>query len=316
VVIANTDTLAIYDAGWNLLRRVSHPWTAGVHDILAEEDGIWITCTHADLLVKIDWNGRLLRAWDWREDGGLVAELGLPPLPFVDRAVDHRDPDARVSGVRNVVHLNAISRGREGWLLSFGRILSPATYRKHAWDARYRQLVTAAGAGRWMPRSLLALRGRLGSAESMYGGSTSCIVLLPDDGAAKVLHRTSGGREPNHNVLQLDDGLVYNDTNSASVVLAPLDRSEVRRVVPIPGQPGFVRGLAHLGGRIVLVGSQAPAAIYEVDLDQGRILSHCELGTAGEAIYALCRLPPEFGAGPAGAHGDVTGRPEATAVGP
>lgn len=33
-------------------------------------------------------------------------------------------------GVHNTVHLNAVSRSPEGLLLSFGRILSPAAYKK------------------------------------------------------------------------------------------------------------------------------------------------------------------------------------------
>ena len=53
VVVANTDSLWIFDKSWNISNRITHPLMSGVHDILAEEDGIWITCTHVDLLIKV-----------------------------------------------------------------------------------------------------------------------------------------------------------------------------------------------------------------------------------------------------------------------
>lgn len=72
------------------------------------------------------------------------------------------------------------------------------------------------------------------------------------------------------------------------------------RFVEIPGDPSFVRGLVQLDDNSLIVGSQAPAAIYEVDLQSCRVTSALPVdGEPNESIYAICVLPAEFADPPA-----------------
>ena len=53
--------------------------------------------------------------------------------------------------------------------------------------------------------------------------------------------------------------------------------------------------MAHLRGLEFLVGSQFPAAVYEVDLETFRVRAEYALnGEANESVYGVCLLPDEF----------------------
>ena len=293
LVVANTDSLTVFDPTWKVAAKLSDPLMGGVHDVLAEEDGIWVTCTHADLLLKLDWSGRRLSCWTWRQATKLAAELGFQHPPAFDGSRDYRDPDSKRGGVRNIVHLNAVSRGSEGLLLSFGRVLSTEAYRKQMVESFLTKVALAFRLRRWAHASPFhALeRLRVPGLRGKFYGSRSCLVLLRPDGTTKILRWDNQALEPNHNVVQVGPRMVYNDTNNHRVVAVGVGPKRDERRVTIPGAPPFVRGLAHLRDQVMLVGSQAPTAIYAVDLATGRIESSCELKSGREAVYAIACLP-------------------------
>jgi hypothetical protein len=292
IVIANAERLFLFDAAWKPCGQISHPWFGGIHDILAEEDGIWVTCTSADLLVKVDWNGEIVGEWEWRRDKELARALGLGGIPHVRRDLDYRDPNSMRRGVPNAVHLNGIARGPGGLLLSFGRILSPKHYRKQRWTGVLGAIAVAAGvkARPHRPKSALVTDhvGRM-------AGCSSGVVLLQENWKSEVLLRVEGTSVPNHNVAQIGETIAYNDSNGGRIVAVALDGVSPDRSVTIPGNPSFARGLAQLDRTRFLVGSQAPAAIYLVDLAAGRVDTTFLLnGEATESVYGLCILPKRF----------------------
>lgn len=289
LVIANTERLLVFDPYWKLVGDITHPLMGGVHDILAEPDGIWITCTNADLLLKLNWTGKMVADWEWRVDRSLIAGFGFRSLPKVDRTLDYRDPESMRDAVRNVVHLNAVTRGPNGLLLSFGRILSAGAYRKQRVMSVLGQLARPLGI-KSRPH-----RPAQGLPVSKVEGSSFALVLRHEDGSSKMLKHAAGTNVPNHNVIQIDNWLVYNDSNAGEVVVSALDERSSDRRVQIPGQPSFPRGLVQLGRGHVLVGSQAPAAIYQVDLAAGRVVSTFLLdGEPNESVYGICLIPPSF----------------------
>jgi hypothetical protein len=292
IVIANAEQLFLFDDAWKPCGEISHPWFGGIHDILAEADGIWVTCTSADLLVKIDWNGEILADWEWRRDEALARALGLGGIPQVRRDLDYRDPGSMRRGVRNAVHLNGIARGSSGLLLSLGRILSRKHYRKQRWTSVLGAMAAVAGmkARPHRPKSALVTEhvGRM-------AGCSSGVVLLRENGKSELLLRGEGTSVPNHNVAQAGETLAYNDSNGGRTVAVALDGLSPDRSVTIPGNPSFARGLAQLDGNRFLVGSQAPAAVYLVDLAASRVDATFPLdGEANESVYGLCILPEGF----------------------
>jgi hypothetical protein len=266
----------------------------GIHDILVEDDGVWVTCTASDLLLKLDWEGQVRVEWEWRQDRGLRQALGLPGVRPIRRELDYRDPSVARDAVSNTVHLNGVSRCPEGLLLSFGRILSRRNQlRRRVQGAIARSQVIKHGL------SLMGRRSPAGSPHQETGrvaGSSYALVRLSEAQRADVLLRTPNVTVPNHNAIWIDGWVVYNDTNASEVAAVCLDTGE-RRSVTIPGLPPFVRGLQHLGGFQFLVGAQRPAAVYRVDVMAQRVLGGLDLGgSATEAVYGIATVPDGFDA--------------------
>jgi hypothetical protein len=298
LVICNSDSVFVLDSRLREVAAFSHPLAGAIHDVLAEEDGIWVTCSNADLLIKLDWQGRLDATWSWREDSSLVRALGFRSLPPTDLTLDYRDPRVLQGGVHNIVHLNGVTRSPEGLLLSFGRVLSRREVGRRSLKARLGGPVGRLGLVRRPPPKSEAT-----PAGAVTGSSFAIVLLHAGDGlqrgAAELLLREDGIAVPNHNVLAAGGLIVYNDTNRGRLVAFERDTGRERVAVPVPGDPSFVRGLARLDNGVVLVGSQRPLAVHAIDLNQGELVASYELdGAPNESVYAVCPLPAGFAGGP------------------
>jgi hypothetical protein len=264
LVVANAERLFVFDTTWRLLGEFSDRLMADIHEVLADERGIWVAATGCDMLLLVGWDGKLEHAWTFRKDKQLLKELGFrrSSLPAVDPDADIRDPRTRSAG-HDRLHLNSLGRGPEGLLLSFGRVIVDD--------------------------------------EDPIRGVTSALVRLTQDGwlrrppRVSILHRRPGAAVPNHNVAEDGDVLVYNDSNRSCLVAVDRRLGEEVCVVPIPGDPPYVRGLARVGPGLWLVGSQAPLAVYAVDLRQAEVVAEYPLGgIQDETVFGICVLPDEF----------------------
>lgn len=289
MIVTNTDTLFVFDSTWTKLGELSHPLMGSVHDVLAEDDAVWVTCTHADLLLKVDWQGNPLDSWSWRSDPDLVSALGLRRVRPFDDGVDYRDPLQLQGGVYNIVQLSSVVRCSEGLLLTFGRILT----RK---ELRLRRLRAAVG------RVTARFEIRKPAPEPPWRPrSSSAVVLLREvdgrlaDARAELLLHVQDVFVPNHNALEAGDLVVYGDSNGSRLVAVDRTTGREEIAVAIPGDPPFVRGLARLADGTLLVGSQKPLALYAVDLAAGRVVAEYPLdGAPNESSHAIAVLPPAF----------------------
>ena len=287
VVVANTERLLVYDSRWRPVADLGHPLVGGIHDVLATEEGLWVASTSADLVVKLGWDGELLDVWEWRLDRPLVRALGFRRVPPVDRSRDYRDPESMRRGVPNLVHLNGLGRGVDGVLVSLGRVQSVADFRRYRLRGVLGAIASTLGVKRRRrPRPTVRPRE--------VPGSSSALVAMRHDGTSELLCRVGEISVPNHNVHREGEVLVYNDSNGSRLVGHPLGRDR-QFAVEIPGDPGFVRGLAHLGGLEFLVGNQEPLALYRVDLGAERVMGRILLGgVEHESTYGICLLPDSF----------------------
>ena len=298
LVVANSERLFVIDPSWRVVNEITHPWTSAIHDVYAERAGIWITCTNCDLLMKVSWEGQILDSWSWRSDRRLVRALGFHSVPRFRPNVDYREPRAMRGGAYNIVHMNGVSRGRQGLLLSFGRVLSPAMLRKRRVDAYLGRAATKLGIPprRERPREESPFVQGQGIA-----GSSFAIVRLGDaetaSRQARIVLRQNGVNVPNHNVFETPDGkLVFNDSNRGALVLRDPGPGAVEAAVPTPGSArSFLRGLAVLPDGTFLVGDQAPPAVHRIDLTAGRVVSSFPFeGPEHESVYGVAVLPDAF----------------------
>jgi len=130
LALANTERVLIFDSNWRLKNEITHPLMAGIHDLLADPEGIWVTCTSADLLVRVSWEGDLVSVWEWRADARLRTQLGFKQLARVNRGIDFRDPESSRSAPRNLAHLNSIHHSGDRILVSLGRVIPPHSYKR------------------------------------------------------------------------------------------------------------------------------------------------------------------------------------------
>ena len=289
-VLANADTLFLYDERWSRIGEITHPLLGSVHDLLVEPEGIWITCTNADLLVRMGWDGELLDQWSWRSAPELVAELGLRPVPRFEPTLDFRDPKVVQGGVHNIVHLNSVSRSDEGLVLSFGRVLGARMVRNRMVKGLLGRAAARLGVVRRRNIPIEAIPA------NRLAGSSYVVVGLREAEPRQpvILYREAGIHVPNHNATKTGDCLVFNDTNRGRLVLHDLSGKQGRSV-EIPGSPSFARGLVALGASVYVVGSQAPLALHVVDLERETVLRSIPLGgLERESVFSVCVLPDGF----------------------
>lgn len=286
VVVANTERLLLFDLEGRPIRNITHPWFGGIHDLHADPEGIWVCCTNADLLAKVSWEGEIIADWEWRRQADLRAAFRLPRLPPVDRTLDYRDPRTMLSGVRNLVHLNGVAPARDsGLVLSFGRVLSPARYRRARFECRLGAVARRSG-------PVVSGGRRSRSAVRRIPGSSSAIVRLRSHGRTEILAREKKVGVPNHNVWLEGRSLLYNDSNSGRLTVKALDGRGKAQAIPIPGKAPFVRGLARVDATTFLVGSQGPATVHRIDLRRAVVTDTFPLGECpAEAVFAIRALP-------------------------
>ena len=295
LVVCNSDSVFVVDDRLGLFSTFTHPLAGAIHDVLAEEAGIWVTCTNADLLARFTWDGELTETWTWRDDAPLVRELGFDSLPPLDLSLDYRDPRVLQSGVTNIGHVNGVARGSDGLLVSLGRILSPVEVARRRKMARLGSIAARLGVTRKRkPDTSPTPAGKI-------PGSSSAIVRRGDDGSAVQLMRKAVVDVPGHNVLERDGTMLYNDTHRGRLVAFDETREVETASVRIPGDPSFARGLAHWHDDVYLVGSQRPLAVHGVDVALGAVTATFELdGAENESVYAIALLPDTFAQAPRG----------------
>ena len=56
-VLGTHEDITVLDIDWRLVHRFTHPILSSVHDVLADERGIWVTCTRGDSVALFGWDG-------------------------------------------------------------------------------------------------------------------------------------------------------------------------------------------------------------------------------------------------------------------
>jgi hypothetical protein len=322
LAVALNDRVLLLDRDWRPAHVLSHPWMGGVHDIAADDEGLWISCSDNDMVLRLDWDGQLRGSWHWRADRRMRRALGFGWLPPVDRSMDHRDPRER--GLRvDLGHVNAVASDGDAVLVGLGLLRVPMPLLWPYLRERGTRLAARAGFGgaadraielwrrfplakiqaRWFPEDIS--RVTPGARPIDHGGpgepgSTWVVAeLLPGRGGrlrSRVLARHPAAAVPTHNVAAAGGWVVVNETARGRIVALDRETGAVVRSVEIAGDYPFPRGLLPLGDGRYLVGSQGPAALSVVDLAAERVDERVVLpDDRGEAPYAIGFVPSFLG---------------------
>jgi hypothetical protein len=322
LAVAINDRILVLGRDWALTRVLSHRWMGGIHDIAADSNGIWVSCADNDIVLHLDWDGRLLGLWQWRADRRMRRALGFGWLPKLDRRVDHRDPFG--GGLRvDLSHVNAVALDGDALLVGLGLLHPHVQLLWPTLRERLRRVAVGLRLGAPAERAVERWRGSAGgrlTSRALHSdltdvtpgslpftrgvaaapGSTWAIVELRPSTAARpraqIVAREPAGAMPSHNVAVAGGLVVVNDTARARVVALERETGALVHSVQLAGELPFPRGLVRLDDGRFVVGTQNPAALNVVDLAAERVDSRIELqDDRGESPYAIAQVPEGFG---------------------
>lgn len=61
--VATAMSILLYDDNLNRIGEITHPHLGGLHEIYIDDNGIWVTSTLHDLIIKLDFNGKMIEEW-------------------------------------------------------------------------------------------------------------------------------------------------------------------------------------------------------------------------------------------------------------
>jgi hypothetical protein len=272
IVVANYDTLWIYDDDWNVLEQFSHPLFVGMHEIDWDGDHLWITATAIDVVLRVDLETKTVQV-DWDPHAAGTAErLKLPRRPHaVDGSIDYR---VREAPVIDQLHINGVTRFGGTTIVNCGLVRSP--------KGAAQQLADRVRGKLGGDRRQLQRRG-----SSKRGGSL--VVRLNGSAQHEVLVSLPEHDVPTHNGQLLDETRVaVNDSTANTLRVFSLADQRELLALPLPGT--WLRGLEPVDERYVFVGT-APATIRLVDLAAASFTDSLQLSEdPNEAIHGLALL--------------------------
>jgi hypothetical protein len=230
--VATATSILRFDRNLAPLAPLDHPWLAGLHEIVAVDDGIWVTSTVHDLVAKIDYNGRLLDSWWGSECQLLQARLGYASRKLklgLDFEAETFEAEYQQYCREERLHLNVVCEHRGGIYMLSGR--------RNAF-VRIRPL----------PEQIVFVDDTLKSPHN--GIITDAGEILVNNTQTQALH-----------VYSLASGALLRSINTG--ISDEADSEQFAR-------SGWQRGLAHLEGNKYLVGT-SPAAVFEVDIATGAV---------------------------------------------
>jgi hypothetical protein len=265
IVVANYDSLCVFDDDWNALDTLSHPLFVDLHEIDWDGSHLWVSSTQLDALLKVSLDGEVEVAWDphrppFRERFGLRER----PAP-VDGSVDFRvDGEQRI----DECHLNGVVCDGGSLTVTCGlvRIEEPA-------GAPARKVERAPDADGWPKRNRAA------------------VLRVDTSGTHEVLLDFANGAYPVHNgQLVGEKRIAVNDSLDGVLRLYSTDSGQEVQAIEVPGR--WLRGFEPLDDGRALVGT-TPAAIALVGIEQGVVEDRFELSDHPlECVHGLALCPP------------------------
>lgn len=254
--IANYDSIFVYDKKLKLLDRITHPLFAGLHEIEVVKDGIWAASTWIDLLLKVDFKGKLLFYWYYRNDSDFLKKIKSKISPVLDFKNDYRRDLKEGLPVLKMAHINSVRSYRNNKVVvTLGSCMYPKSKGEE----------------------------KLKTKETPWG---YVAMLDTKTKKARLLYKRKLNF-PMHNGQMLSDKLlVLNDSHQMQTLLIDIKTKKIKKKVKIPGT--WLRGLAVRDNRQIFVGS-SPASIYEINLQKDKIVNSINLSqNPNESIHGLC----------------------------
>jgi len=230
--VATATSILKYDSDLNLIGALDNPLLAGLHEMYTDSDGIWVTSTVHDLVLKISLDGEVLDKW-WGSESDLLKNL----FGYSSRELNLE--------------------------MDFGTDSFAEAYDKYCKDERL-HINTV-----WMHKGAVYAFSCWKNSLIRIRPSPEKVVIRDDSLMAphNVIITEQGKVLINNTMRQTLN--VYDLTNGVLLREIPT-RIFGENISEQFAKAGWQRGLSHLEGSKYLVGT-SPAAIFEVDIDTGAV---------------------------------------------
>lgn len=301
LVISNYSSVLFFDRHWNLLRVLTHPSIAAIHEIYFAEDGVWVTSTANDVLARFDADGNLDPLIYMRAQTPLMRKLGGPLKQVIrpnDLLVGKKDFRLRTYfnlDLYDRVHLNSVCRLPDGRLLlslgllvgdyfSFLTNVKTLMLRLNVWEL----FLTM---NRTIRRLLRRDKQMLSDLVVQPAKGKSAIVSLDADGTWQTHLVIDTAQNPSHSVRFLSDGTAaYLNTSHGEIVHFHMHG---RVISSTKVSEKFLRGLLELPDGRLALGSSNNVLIF--DLKTCSIVDRIELSSDSlNSVFDIQIMPPDF----------------------
>jgi hypothetical protein len=233
--VALYHSIGVFDLQFQRKGTLTHPLFAGLHEVFAEGDRLWVAATAIDAALCIDFQGQLQTSWWAREEPFLQNHFGLEPLG-IDKTADNRLRwlAERINKDPSHTHLNAVAVHNGELLVLLNRFGT-------VYNVTQQKIVLAdpeiVGC-----HNLVFLEDR---------------ILINDSRRSQMLLYDHQG-----NLQRTIDLLAFPDIHR--IYQTVRGASATKRAI-------FVRGLSVIDSRRIMVGF-SPATLAEIDLQTGALL--------------------------------------------
>jgi hypothetical protein len=301
LAVANYSAVFFFDLHWNLTRAFSHPAVSAIHEILYGEDGLWVTSTANDLLVKYALSGILSEYYLVRDQVDLMRTMhgttkrNLRTLDILNPDTDFRQRSYFNSDKYDRTHLNSLALTQDGHLLlSLGLIVSP----RYSLLMYIKTMMLKIGLWNIFLKVNRTLRRILGFKKQLHSDlvippamERSAIVKFDRIKTWDIILQFVTAHNPSHTIRTLRDGTcVYLDTSTGSLV--HFDISGFIHSKTVIGD-SFLRGLLELPNGQLVVGSGNSLLFF--DLSEMKVIHSIKFSEKPhETVFDVQLLPDEF----------------------
>jgi len=252
IVVSNYDSLLFYDKDLNYLRKITHPLFCGIHEIDADDEGIWVSSTGIESVLLVE-----------PESGEVLRKHFVPGIaafteqsPYVEKGQMDLEKDYRnyiYARSEMSTHINCVehaSGATYALLSNLGAVIQvEPDYKLTVLDNTLKE-----------PHNLLFLEERL---------------VVNDTGRQTVKE------------YDLNTGKLVSEINLNKLGLKIKKPGTILKGKIKISTAGWLRGMSHLDGHRILVGI-SPSTVVELDMDSGKIVKTMKLSNdVNNSIHGL-----------------------------
>lgn len=300
LAIATYSAVHVFNKSWNLLRSITHPSIASIHEIYLCESGLWVTSTANDILANFSINGELLRFFYLRKIPGLKKIFGrskiiLTDSEILDGKLDFRTRSYNISDKYDSVHLNSIDIQPDNTLLlSLGLIVNKQFHFQLAIKAFFMKTFfwrLFLNLNRFVLRKLSLQKKMLSDLVIQPAKVTSQIVRLTPECKWIEISEFQIGQNPSHSARNyIDNSFLYLETSTGNLLHCT---SEGVVISKTKISDKFLRGLFVLPDGRLLIGASNVLLLF--DLNSKEIISETKISdNEYEYIFEVHEFPTNF----------------------